>query len=291
MVARNMRSSGPPTALRETARISPLPPTPQPLPQTPREQSAFAPVGFGFLIVFLFLMFSRICDFYFSHLHLPLFFSSCALIAALFSGNFFTPLRSRIGISLMLFSIWLVLATPMSVWKGGSYAVVVDDWSKALAVFFVVNALAGSISQVVKVIRTVAYSMLAVTVLAFLLGVKTAGRLTLPQGSYSGPNELATAMILGCIYAWFIISNPAHSKIRRFTGFVMLVPLALIMMKTGSRGAVIALGVVCLFLMTRYSLGQKIIMITVLMLAAVVAVLVLPKDIFNRYSIFFSRNI
>jgi len=157
--------------------LNPLSPIPRPITWTApagtaqQEWNAIAPLGFGFFIIFLFLLFGRLNDYVLTRYHLPLFFSGCSLVAAIFSGNFLMPIRTRIGASLLLYSAWLIMAAPFSVWRGGSYGIVVDEWSRSLAVFFVISALTVTTNQVMKVIRTISYSMVVAAFLALKFGV------------------------------------------------------------------------------------------------------------------------
>jgi O-antigen ligase len=256
-----------------------------------QEWSGIAPLGFGFFVIFLFLLFGRLNDFVLTRYHLPLFFSGCSLVAALFSGNFLMPIRTRIGASLLLYSAWLVMAAPFSVWRGGSYEIVVDEWSRSLAVFFVISALTVTTNQVMKVIRTISYSMVVAAFLALRFGVTTGGRLALPQGAYESPNELAAAMMLGCINTWFIISTPAHSKIRKLAGLLSILPLFYVMMGTGSRAVLVALACVCLFLLKQYTISQKLLLLPFILLAVVISTARLPEHVLHRYFTFFDDQI
>jgi len=258
---------------------------------TQQEWVGVAPLGFGFFIVFLFLLFGRLTDFVLFRYHLPLFFSSCSLVAAIFSGNFLFPVKTRIGASLLLYSGWMVFSAPFSLWRGGSYEVVVQEWSRSLAVFFVISALTVTIPQVVKVIRTVSYSMLVAAVLAIRFGVTSAGRLAHPQGAYESPNELAAAMMLGCLYTWYVISAPEHSKLRKAVGLMSVLPLFYVMMGTGSRAVLIALAVVFVFLLKHYTFSQKMMLLPVMLIAILLSMVRLPEHVLHRYFTFFNNQI
>lgn len=255
------------------------------------EWQGTAPLGFGFLVIFIFLLFGRPTDFFFSKLHLPLFFSCCSLVAAIFSGNLFMPVRTWIGGSLLLYSGWLLLATPFSVWRGGSYEYVVNEWSKSLAVFFIVGALTVSVEHTAKVIRTICYGIVMVALLSFPFGVSVAGRLALRRGAYESPNELSTAMMLGCIYTWFIVSDQAQSKFRRAAGVLAIVLLFYVMAATGSRAVMLTVAVIFLFLLKQYSMAKRLVVLAVLFVAIIASTARLPEHLLNRYVTFFNHQL
>jgi O-antigen ligase len=254
----------------------------------PQARSIMTPLGFGFLIIFVFLMFGRICDFYLVGLHLALVFSTFALVAAFFSGGLLMAARSRIGAALLLYTAWLLIAVPFSGWRGGSFHTVTDDWFKSLATFFLVAALTVTLSQTVKLMRTIAYSMLVAAGLALVFSARTAGRLAHAQGQYSGPNELASAMMLGCIYSWFVIFNPAHSWPRKLVGAVTVVPLFYVMIQTGSRASLIALAVVGVFLLKYFVPTQRLFLVLFMVGGFGVLSLTIPRDVRVRYFTLFS---
>lgn len=252
------------------------------------QKSLVQTIGFGLLVFFTFLMFGRPFDFYLSSLHIPMLVSCLGLAAALINGGIGRSLTSKIGKWLVLYSIWLILAVPTSYWKGGSVELLTDTWSKSFAFFLITACLTVTMQHTIKVMRTFAYALTFAAVLALLLGVQEMGRLTLPQGFYSGANDLAAAMMIGCIFCWFVAQNPAHGKFRRLFGLLSLMLLIFIMLKTGSRGTLITLIFVTMFMQKYYSVSKKFFFVVVLLVGGIVFALTIPAELRNRYITLFS---
>jgi len=98
-------------------------------------------------------------------------------------------------------------------------------------------------------------------------------------------------MMLGCINTWFIISTPAHSKIRKLGGLLSLLPLFYVMMGTGSRAVLVALTCVCLFLLKQYTFSQKLLLLPIILLALIISTARLPEHVLHRYVTLFNEQI
>lgn len=250
----------------------------------------FHKFGHVLLLVFLFLAFSRVCDIFLSSLHLPLLTSSAAMIAALAGGGMSAALRSRPGFYLVGFTIWLVAAVPFSVWKGGSFALLKDQWIKSLAAFFIVAALIRTREQTAQVIRTLAFALLVAAVLALNYGRSAHGRFAMETGQYAGPNELASAMVLGFLYSFSLLVNESSSKGRRLFALAGSVVLFFVLMKTGSRAAMITVAVLFPFLFLRLSMRGRVVLLTAACAGLLSAMVLLPSDLRARYFTFFQSG-
>src|ERR1700694_956267 len=105
----------------------------------PARKQPLADAGFGVLLVFLVLSYSRIFDFRGAYLHLPLITSVIAFTITILSGRIQYAFNSRVGICLAAFTAWLILAIPFSVWQGGSFHLFPVVWSKAFLFFVIVG--------------------------------------------------------------------------------------------------------------------------------------------------------
>src|SRR5260370_25599033 len=124
----------------------------------------FGDVCFRAILPFLFVLYSRIFDLKFTTLHIPGICLAAVIAASILGGAFITAFSSRIGVLLLLFTIWLVIDIPFSVWQGGSFQLVVEAWPKALMVFV---AVAGPTSTLVQCRRVVSWMANVIGVPAF----------------------------------------------------------------------------------------------------------------------------
>lgn len=224
------------------------------------------------------MMFGRPQDFFLSSLHLPLIVSSSCLLATLVGGGLLRVFSSRIGILMACFTAWLVLSIPTSVWKGGSYLVVTDQWFKSFAAFVVVGGLVVTLPQCAKALNIVAYAFAAASVLAFFFSAEYGGRLAMQQGMYAGANELATAMVQGLIFCWFLTHNPKRSGIARMLSILCFLPLVIILGRTASRAAFVALALTLPFVFLRYSVRGKAAFLLLVSTGMVATFAVMPES-------------
>jgi hypothetical protein len=250
---------------------------------TPGSISGFQHLGYVVLVVYLFLIHSRIFDVKFGFLHLPGISYRIILVTMLLSRAFLVGLKHPIGRSFYFFSAWFVLSIPFSMWKGGSTGVLMEQWLPAFVMFLSVSGLLGTFGQIRRAILTVGYGLCVLTFIAVIWGsTEETGRLFLPNGKFSNPNEMAQALTLGLPLAYLIFQESQALGKRVAAAGVMFVMLLMIS-KCGSRGALITMIVLALIAFLRASIMGK----TKLLIggALLIAILVglMPGKLLRRY--------
>ena len=241
-------------------------------------------VGFAFMICFLFLLYSRILDFFVPYLHLPIILASTALLLLFLSGGIRSVLQSTAGKLLLGFSVWLCLAVPTSVWRGGSFQVLTDEWLRSFATFLIVGGLLLRFSQLRALLSALAWAFLAAGIMVLVIGQTWEGRLTLPTGLYSGPNEVAMAMLAGCVFWWWKVTKPSTSALGRVLSAACLLPVLYVIPKTASRGGLLAAVVLFPFLLARRMGRGRILVMLAVLGGILVGSLFLPKQLKDRFA-------
>jgi O-antigen ligase len=247
-------------------------------------------IGFFFLCVFLFLMFGRPADFFFPSLHLPLVTSVTAMLVAVLTGGLITVLRSKLGLTMGALSAWFVLVIPFSTYRGGSFAVISSTWMRSYLCFVLILAVCNRPLQIRKIVHLLAWSLLVTSLLGLRYGVAPYGRLQLPAGLLTGPNELAGAMIVGILYWLFIFFDPFCSGIYRAFSAVAILPIMLVLLKTGSRGGMLSLMIVLVVMFFRLPVTQKLLVTCGAAVLLVMAILTLPDDLRKRFTTYFADD-
>jgi len=196
-------------------------------------------ISLSLLFVFLFLAYSRILDYTFSSLHLPLIVSTLTLCFALFSGGLFRIFRSLTGILMLLFLGWMTVCVPFAFWKGGS-VMYLEDYSKSFLVLMLLVASLSRTRHVMLACYSIAFAMIGVILLCFTIGsTDETSRLTLVTGLLGNSNDLAQVLLVGIPF-WILFGNARKGMFMRsfVAGTVILVMLYLIM-KTGSRAVML----------------------------------------------------
>jgi hypothetical protein len=163
--------------------------------------------------------------------------------AWLLSGNALRGLKRPVGRWWAGFLVCLLLATPFSVWRGGSVTMLWNYIPRSYLTFFYICAFATSLRRC----RTLMYVNIAGAAVLLLTCIKFGGtgngpddgRFVIPESLfYRNANELGLALLLGITSFLFLLYQPAMTKrILGATGILVSIIYAL---KTGSRGCLLA---------------------------------------------------
>jgi hypothetical protein len=245
--------------------------------------------SFALLICFLFMMFSRIFDVQLYWLHLPGISYRLVAVFLFMSGTFLIALRDSIGKCVLGFTACFLAAIPFSVWRTGSFHTLTEQWLVGCVVFIATAALIFDFRQYVRCVRTVAIAILVLTFICITLGSVQSGRLFLERGRFANPNEMAQALLIGMPFWWAIYSN-SRSLLPKLFGAGALAAMTYVIGKTGSRGAMISILVILIFMFLRASVVGKMKLLFGAGMLLLVAVMLLPGALLARYQTFFSAD-
>jgi len=247
------------------------------------ETSPFQRLGFNILLVFLFLVFSRIFDVKFGGLHITGIAYRVVFAIVILSGAFLVALKSNIGKVLLGFTVCFGLAVPFSLWRGGSMDIFLNQWlSFCFVAFLAVAGLISDYGQWFKLFKTVTYALFVFTIIANVWGVSDNGRLFLTQGKFSNPNEMAQALLLG-LPLWGVMMVISKSRWGRVFAVGVMGLILVTTFRTGSRGAMIALVTMLLVVFLRASFAGKIKIMLAGVLFLGIALTSMPGSLIARY--------
>ena len=252
----------------------------------PGSVTGFQRLGYLILVLYLFLIYSRIFDVKFSNLHIPGISYRLILVLVLLSRAFIPALRSSIGKSLAFMTVWFILAIPFSVWKRGSIQLLFDAWFPNFVIFLATAGLIINFDQCRRAIHTVGYAFFVLTLIAVFWGTtEGTGRLFLPNGKFSNPNEMAQALLLGMPLWWMMLETTGSIVKKAFSAAVLFLMLIMIS-KCGSRGAMISFIAVVLVVFLRASIMSKMKLIIGGFVILAILVALMPGRLLRRYTTF-----
>ena len=108
----------------------------------------------------------------------------------------------------------------------------------------------------------------------------------LPIGQYANANDLATGLLMGILFWWFMVADPAHSIFVRVLGLGVLGAAFPALVKTGSRAAMIVVIVALPMLLFQRSLANRLRLVVVGAVLVAIAVAALPGQLRERYLTF-----
>jgi O-antigen ligase len=211
-------------------------------------------------------------------------------LAWIFSGNALRGLRSGVGLCWAAFLLWMLLATPLSVWKGGSAAMLANYVPRAYLGFFYTCAFVTSIRRCRHWMYVQIASAAALLLSCFAFGGMGddlgASRFLIPQSLfYANSNDLALALLLGTSSFLFLFYQPFRS--RRLAGLAGILLCTFYALRTASRGCVIAALAMLslLFLLSRDKLKVAAIGLAVLGLALAATLTGGQSSTLHRFSL------
>lgn len=246
-------------------------------------------IGLLFAIGFLFARFSFVSEGVMEILHVPLYMNywtaPMALIALLLSGGLGRALTYRGAIFMVLFAFWMALTIPTSSWPGGSMSRVQSYLQFEFPVLVLIGGLAFSWDDVIRIFKALAWSGIAVLVFTRLLGHVEQGRLSLDfSGTIANSNDLSSHLLLLLPFLLFMVMN---SKV--------LFPLRIIflgaigyslyaILGTASRGALVALAAGMIFVLLSATMGQRLMLLTLIPVFLIGAAVLQPERTLGRLS-------
>ena len=251
---------------------------------------------FGLLCFYLFLIFSRTLEYLAPYTgNLPLIFITgiAALALSLLNGSFMTRLKSTQGICLVAFTGWLMLSTIGSFWRGGSFEMLTQTWSKSLIGFFVVAASIWTIDQCKRAMSAMAVGLIGVEIAKLFLGAQIEGRLGI-EGSGSLGNSNALAFHILVILPFALLMWMQGKWKGKLIAVPVLVYGMITVLQTGSRAGLLELGVLLLVFFMRLPAPGKVVFAVSVSMTAVIAVLgfrnLVSDDAIERYKTLFTST-
>lgn len=243
------------------------------------------------LLAYLFFYCSRVAEMI-PYLHIGMLIQPLLLIGMFMTGSSKAMFGNRIGRVMTVFTIWVAICVPFSTWRGGSFQILLLA-IQALILMFFMAAFLKTLDDCYRVIYVIAVSMAAIGVLTLFTGAGS--RIGDPRIGLGSSNEtlsdanfLALYLILGLPAIWF-----AASWKRGFVklGLILLVaPLLVSAAHTGSRMGLLALAAAMIFYFIHTTNSQRVLLLMGGMLGLVLAVSLLPKQITERFTTFFSPS-
>jgi hypothetical protein len=241
---------------------------------------------------YTFLMISRTVEFIDSsgRLHLALLSGLVCIVALIFTGTIPNMVISQQGKWMNLFCLWIFIGLPLSTWRGGSVGAFQNGWSKSYLTFFIVGGLIVTLKQ----FRTMTLVLAISTVSQIYLAFKNAGnqedRLAVTYGSLGNANDLAAALLTGAPFILFVMADKKVNPFLRMMGYPLLAALVVSVFKTGSRGGLVALGVLITFAFFKAKAGGKLKIVAAGIVVLAIFATVVPDDLRSRYMTIFNTD-
>ncbi len=239
-------------------------------------------VGFALLVIFLIALYARPFDF--AHINTPILqiLGIPAVLIAFLTRGFLRPFATSIGVFLLCFTVWIMVAVPFSLWKGGSFNTF-RDWLRSLVLFVLVSSFVVTLRHLRAAVTVIAASVVAVSVMSLLVGSTESGRLSV-AGKFGNPNDLAQVIVIALPLLWFIASRANLPTPWRVLAALCMAPLFLAFAKTGSRGGLVTLACTLAAYLLLTPASRRLMIVAGLLIMGAVSFAVLPEDLRQRFT-------
>ena len=213
-----------------------------------------------------------------------------ALLGILLTGGVQRTLKERVAWYWLGFTIWMVLAIPFSSWPGGSFDTVYGFLKTQISILFVLGGLAMTWSECYSFIRVLAATPLVVLFAGKFFAADDTYRLGLTWSSIGNQNDYAAHLLLVLPFTLYVGLRSGTPIVIRLAALGVVAYGLRQILATASRGALIALGVVAIFALWRGTNKQRLALVLLAPIAAIVLIALLPQQTLTRLTSFSSDD-
>ncbi len=212
------------------------------------------------------------------------FFGIPAFLGAAVSGGVQRTLKGRGAAWWCLFAVWNLLALPFSSWRGGSLIFLRNYFRSDFPMILAIAGLVLTWKECKLVLRVLALSAVTMILTAQFFQGDNAGfgeRFGLQFGTVANPNDFAAHLLLLLPFLLWFAGTFKFLPVRILLGLAALAGLVLVL-RTASRGAEIAIAAGGLYYFWHASPGRKLALIACSAAGILALPLVLSQDILLR---------
>ena len=257
----------------------PVPVVTPPSPATdeswdPDRENALRRLGVWLMLAYGFVRFSFLSDIV-SHMtdarpYLVMALGVPTMALMLISGGIRRTFRARPAYYMAGLMLWLILAVPFSFWKGGSIQVLLQAFETEFSMLFLLAGLLLTLKDVNRFLSMLALAGSFLILASFYFGSEYFGRFGFSFGTLENANDYATHLLLLIPFLVLVILNSSSPLLRYPAGISALLGIYFVL-KTGSRGALLAVFAMLGFAFLKSTMVQRAsIALTVVILGVVV---------------------
>jgi O-antigen ligase len=200
----------------------------------------------------------------------------------LMSGGIRRTFRARPAYFLVALMLWLVIVVPLSFWIGGSIKMLVPAFETEFSMLFLLAGLLLTRREVDWFLSVLALSGAFVILVSFYYGVNDFDRFGFSFGTLQNANDYATHLLLLIPFLLLVVFNSSSLVLRILAGIFALLGAGLVV-RTGSRGALLALIVMLGFAFLKSNMTRRAGIAVTMVASGLVLLFVIRPDTLGRY--------
>jgi O-antigen ligase len=241
-------------------------------------------VAFKMGLVLIFIRFSTIHQLLASVLNVNLYllylFGIPTLVGLVLAGGIRRTLRGWPAIFWAIFTVWLFVGLPFSSWRGGSAGALNGYLRTDFPMLFVIAGLTLTWRNCRSMMRAIACAAVVIMLASKVFqndSADLAERLALSVGAISNSNDYACLLVLVLPFViWAALV--AKSKVFQLAAWGWVAYGVLLVLKTASRGALVAMAAGALYWLIRGTLRQRIALLAVGPIAVAALIAFVPRS-------------
>ncbi len=182
-----------------------------------------------------------------------------AMLGIFIAGGVRRTLAGRPAYYWIAFNLWMFLCVPFSSWKYGSFMLAKNYVRDDLLMLFTIAGLVVSWRECRLLVRIIGIAAILNVITGRIFANVEGGRLALDFGTVGNPNDYAAHLLLTLPFVLVTIYN-SRSILARLIAFATICGGVLFILRTGSRGALIALVICSAFAFLRGSGLQRMVL-------------------------------
>jgi len=222
-------------------------------------------------------------------LYLTLFLGPLGLLVALLSSQMRRAFTTRVGYCIVGLTLCYAASVPFSEYRSNSLRLLFTVIAANYAVFLMLAASVVNLKQCRRVMTLIACCGALDLVVSLKYGTMAGGRLAFVTGSLSNANDFAAHILSLLPFALFMVFDQGRAFVIRglMVGICFGVFYASIL--TGSRGAILSMGVITLFALWKANPGLRLLLVGIFICIVPLGPTLAPQA-WERVLTLFSNN-
>jgi len=210
------------------------------------------------------------------------------LVLAVISGGAKRVVTSRVGLWLGLFTVWMMVCTLASTWRGGSADTLAREWLPSLIIFVGCGTVV-TLPQCRKIAAIVAVGTAIIAGASYAFGTLEGERFTLTSGTLGNANDLSMLLVLGTPFFLVPVFSKGSSRVLKVVALALVAMVLIIVIRSASRSNLLALLAILLVLFWTRSFAGKLKLGLVSVVLAVLFFTLTPREVLSRYVTLFGN--
>jgi O-antigen ligase len=195
-----------------------------------------------------------------THTYLLYLFGPPAVLGAFITGAIPRMWRHRAAKYWVAFFVWMVISIPFSTWHGASFGRVLDYFRFIMPLLMITAGMPITWREVQSLFNAICFTAVVGVGSARFFAAEINGRLTLESSSTIGnSNDLSQHLVMLLPFILYLLMNKKHNIVIRYALYAPLLFYGIwVILGTGSRGGLLALVGMFLFMIWRARPMQRV---------------------------------